>query len=348
MRGVILAATLALAFPVEAQQYYQDEPEPTLEERIQAETETRVWNNYQRRIAPLIASSGHPRDLALAALLQTVASSVQTGAGPSDDISASVRVAADPTVARWLATAIQSDDVVALALAQNQSDSTLRDQALARWIAAEPDNAAPLFANASPSDSDWLARAAATRRFDVHMYDQLRWIQAAFIRYPLTASERLSVRIEEDLSDKEHATIAANAFANMTGPAFQTVTRACGSQTGGPSSQARPVCVHLAEVLTHHSDTSIGRLIGTGMLRGLARTSQERAEADALRRQLDWQNFEWARISEAQPRQGIPQFVELLRNPAITTEQELIERILHEAGSPLTPPRGWQSPYRQN
>lgn len=348
MRGVNLAAALALAlalaFPVVAQPY-QDEPELTLEERIQIETELRVWNNYQRRIAPLVAASGHPRDLAFAVFLQADANPVQTGAGPSGDALPSVPVAADPAVARWLSAALQGGDVVALALSLYQADPALRAQALSRWIAAEPDNAAPLLFHGAPSD--WLERAAGTRRFDLHMYEQVRWMQAALIRHPLTASERASLGIEADVPDEEHAAITAmSLFAAMAAPGFDGLFEACGVQSGRPSSQARPSCVHLAEVLAHHSDNNLARSVGVGLLEQLAATPQARAQAAALRRQLDWQMYEWQRISAAQPREGMPQFARLLRAPGITSEPVLVERILREAGSPLAPPADWQSPYR--
>ena len=69
-------------------------------------------------------------------------------------------------------------------------------------------------------------------------------------------------------------------------------------------------------------------------------------EIQALRRRMDWQMLEWGRIATAQERDGAAQFVRLLGDPSVQTEQDLVERILAEAGVPLDPPAGWQPPRR--
>lgn len=94
------------------------------------------------------------------------------------------------------------------------------------------------------------------------------------------------------------------------------------------------------------SDTGLGTNIGIALLEQVAANGAERAQAQARRRRMDWQMLAWGRAAASQPNGGATQFVRLLRDPSVRSEQDLAERVLEEAGIPLDPPAGWQSPRR--
>lgn len=190
-----------------------------------------------------------------------------------------------------------------------------------------------------------FAEARGLRRFDLHMYDQVRWIQSALLRHPPSASERAVMFGNDGGTIQEYAAMHAMAlWAAVAIPSLQPFSQGCqdGALRATPSRAAD--CAHLARVLVDHSDSSLGRMVGIGMLERMANSASARAEVQALRRRMDWQMLQWGRISSEQPRDGAPQFTRLLADPQVRTEQDLVERILAEAGVPLDPPAGWQPP----
>ncbi|MGY0633508.1 hypothetical protein [Luteimonas sp. A478] len=327
----LLVLLFAVSLPLQAQQ----PSVPAGQVDVQAIAAERVWRNYQQRTAVLLAASGQPRDLALAAILQDMA-----------NIDAEGRIGGDATTAGWRQAAAQKagTDVIAnsMLMMGAEAGGVLREQAARRWAQAEPDNIAPLLLLEGGAEMA-LARARDLRRFDLHMYDQVRWIQSALLRHPPSAAER-SVLMGEGGTVEELAADSAMAlWAAVAIPSLQPLTYACGDGTALRSVPARAAdCAHIARILVGFSDTSLGRMLGIGMLERMAGNASERAEAQALRRRMDWQMSEWGRIASSQERDGVPQFVRLLADPQVRTEQDLIERILAEAGVPLEPPAGWQ------
>lgn len=335
--ALVLALALAACAPSLHAQQPSAQGQPTDAQAVAAE---RVWRNYQQRIAVLLAETGQPRDLALAAVLRDMATGMDAGGGFADDATSNA----------WRQAAAQGAgaDVIAnsMLMMGSESAAALREQAAQRWARAEPDNIAPRLLLEDGADAVF-AEARGLRRFDLHMYDQVRWIQSALLRHPPSATERAVMFGDDGGTLEEYAAISAMAlWAAVAMPSLQPLTQGCedGALRSTPGRAAD--CAHLARVLVDHSDSSLGRMVGIGMLGQMAGSASERAEVQALQRRTDWQMLEWGRISSQQPRDGAPQFVRLLADPQVRTEQDLIERILAEAGVPLDPPAGWQPPRR--
>lgn len=337
MRGrlVLVLALAALAAPLQAQQA----PARAGQVDVQAVAAERVWRNYQRRVAVELAESGQPRELALAAVLQDLANSDEEGEVPDDATTAAWRQAA--------AAAAGADAIANATLVMGaQAGSPLYDQAARRWAQAEPDNLAPRLLLEDGAEIA-LAEAPGLRRFDLHMYEHVRWMQSALQKHPPTANERAVLFEGEDIPLQEHAAISAMAlWAAVAMPSLEPIGEACQGSALRSTPTRAGGCANIARVLVDHSDSSLGRMVGIGMLERMAGNASERAEAQALRRRMDWQMLEWGRIATGQPRDGAAQFVRLLADPQVRTEQDLIERVLAEAGVALEPPAGWQPPRR--
>lgn len=333
-----LALVLAFALAALAPSLHAQQP-PAQAQPIdaQAVAAERVWRNYQQRIAVLLAESGQPRELALAAVLRDMTANDPDGRLPEDAVSSA-----------WRQSATQNAgaDVIAnsMLMMGTEAGAALREQAARRWAQAEPDNIAPRLLLEDGADIVF-AEARSLRRFDLHMYDQVRWIQSALLRHPPSAAERAVMFGNDGGTIEEYAAISASAlWAAVAIPSLQPFSQGCedGALRSTPTRAAD--CAHLARVLVDHSDSSLGRMLGIDMLAGMAGNASEHAEVQALQRRMDWQMLEWGRIAAEQPRDGAPQFARLLGDPGVQTEQDLVERILAEAGVPLDPPAGWQPP----
>ena len=300
----------------------------------------RVARNYHQRIAVEIAGSGQARDLALAAALQDMATAdPEQGSAGDADAQAWRQAAARQAGADVLANAL-------LMMGGGDGIDALREQAARRWAQAEPGNIAPRLFQQDGVDA-LLANAPSFDRFDLHMYDQVRWIQQTLVQHAPTANERSVMFGDEAVPIEEHAAISAmGLWAAVAIPSLQELVQACGGQALRATPTRRADCGHLARTLVGYSDSSLGRMLGIDLLGRMAGDASGRAEAQALRRRMDWQMLEWGRISEQQPRDGAPQFARLLADPQVRTEQDLIERILGEAGVSPYPPTGWQPPRR--
>ena len=78
---------------------------------------------------------------------------------------------------------------------------------------------------------------------------------------------------------------------------------------------------------------------GLAIQRRLAKTPTERAAAQARRRQLEWLMQASAPLGM---QDGGTRFARLLADPSIHSEQQLLQRLLKDAGRPLTPPPCWK------
>lgn len=333
LKPLLFAVLAAASLATQA----QERPDQAVPD-AQAIAAERVARNYHQRIAAQIAGSGQARDLALAAVLRELAV-----ADPRD------RSQADGQAGAWRSAAAGQAGADALAnallmMGSGASDDTVREQAAQRWAQAEPDNIAPLLFQGDGVET-LLAGARGYTRFDLHMYDQVRWIQSKLVQHAPTANEQAVMFGAEAAPVEEHAAISAMAiWAAVAIPSLQELVQACEGPALRATSTRRDDCEYLARILVGASDSSLGRMLGIDMLARMAGNASERAEAQALRRRMDWQMLEWGRISAQQPREGAPQFVRLLADPSVRTEHDLIERILTGAGVPLDPPAGWQPP----
>ena len=90
-----LALVLAFALAALAPSLHAQQP-PAQAQPIdaQAVAAERVWRNYQQRIAVLLAESGQPRELALAAVLRDMTANDPDGRLPEDAVSSAWRQSA--------------------------------------------------------------------------------------------------------------------------------------------------------------------------------------------------------------------------------------------------------------
>ena len=345
----LFAALLCGASAAAAQTPEYDDRQMDAGEAAQLQVMREAVAAYHERTAVELAASGKPRDLAFAANLLQLATQAPRDASPGGD-APSQSSPRDPRVARWLqlASARAGSDVLANMLvlqAADGVDAAIRTQAADRWRQVEQDNLAPLLASGSAVDS-WLPNADAYARWDFHYYEQLRWTQATLAAHPPRADEAAILGGEDLAPDAAAAVTAASILAAVAMPALTPVYAAC----HGDALEATPTraadCHHVGQVAAERSDTSLATSFGLSLLQATGASPAQLAQVQEKRRRQDWRMLEWGRISASQPDQGAAQFARLLRDPAVRSEQDLIDRVLAEAQVPLDPPEGWQPPRR--
>lgn len=352
LRSMPLLLLLPLAGHARAQAPAPGMANPPRQDAVEMQAARSATQAYYARIAPQLAASGQPRQLALAAILLRIATSNWTEGASAAGDAPSQPSPRDPRIDQWrqLALARAGKDVLANALlmqADTPADASLREQAADRWRRLEPDNLAPLYFLAGPVDR-LLADARSTSRFDVHLYDQVRWMRAALEAHPPTAAESAGLLGGEQVPLDEASTSAAMAIAAAVAiPPQQPVRDACRGDALAAAPMRRADCRHVAGVMADHSDNNVAQFIGIGLLKGLATTPQQQADALARQRRMDWRMWQWGKLSAGQLRDGIAQFTRLLDDPGIRGEPELVVRLLADAGIPLEPPPDWQPPRRE-
>lgn len=324
--------------------------------RMQASRE--AMQAWHARMAGELAASGKARELALAATLLALATREPPQDAGVEGDAPSQPAPRDPRIDQWrrLASARAGSDVLANVLLMQAdsgtaADTQVRAEAIERWRMLEPGNLAPrLYAGA---DIDLLlADARLMDRHDMHWYAQARWLQSAFLAHPQTDAERAAIvqaqdAVDEALPPGETAAMAGMGIMLAAAlPGLQPLTEACRDEALSSTPTRREDCRHVAQVMADTSDTGLGTNIGIALLEQVAANGAERAQAQARRRRMDWQMLAWGRAAASQPNGGATQFVRLLRDPSVRSEQDLAERVLEEAGIPLDPPAGWQSPRR--
>lgn len=344
---------LLFAAGAHAQMPPPEAPAMSAEEAARLQAAQQAARAWHARMAVELAASGKARELALAAtLLQLAARNPAPDAGIEGD-APSQPTPRDPRVDQWrrLASARAGSDVIANALLTGADsgapgDAAIRGEAIERWRRLEPDNLQPLLygdANIGPR----LAQARTTKRFDGHLYDQVRWIQSALLAHPPTEAERSAMTFDGDFSPDESAAMRAMGIVlAVAAPPLQPLMEACRGEALSSTPTRADDCRHVARVMADASDAGLGTSVGIRLLEQLATNDAERAQTQARRRRMDWQMLEWGRLSAAQPRDGAAQFVRLLHDPAVHSEQDLLERVLEEGGVALDPPAGWQPPRR--
>jgi len=351
LRAFCLIALLSTAAVARAQEPLPDEEGMTAEEAAQMQAVQDATQAYYTRAAIELAVGDKARDLALAATLLQFATQAPPPDGARASDAPSQPSPQDPRIDEWrrLASTRGGKDVLVDALlmqADTPGNTQRRDQAAERWRRLEPDNLAPLLFTASPA-TDLVAAARTTSRFDLHMYEQVRWMQSALQAHPPGAAERAILSGGEDVPPNEAAAMTAMGIWAAVGiPSMQAVTAACRGDARSSSPTRREDCRHVAQVMADQSDTSIGTSIGIALLQQIAATPEQRLDADERRRRQDWWMLQWGRVASQQPHDGSEQFARLLLDPTIGREQDLIERVLTDAGVALDPPAGWQPPPR--
>lgn len=306
---------------------------------------------YASRVAAGLSRNGDARALAFAALLDRMASAPTGDAMPAGD-APSTRASRDPHAdAQVRAAATQAgDDVVAnllvIAAAGEDGDASLRDASARRWQAADAGNLLPLLFLSMPVDA-LLVEARRATHADMPMYETVRWMASAYLRHPPTADELALLSSGEGQSVADVASLMAMGLWSATvAPDYEALMQACRDDALRATPTRAADCRHVATLLADRAGSALDRSIGLAMLDSLARDAAERSAIDARRLHMDWQMLEWGRVAAQQPDGGAAQFVRLLSDPAVRTEQQLLERVLQEAGVPLAPPAGWRPPRR--
>ena len=302
---------------------------------------------YMQRLATGLARDGGARDLALAALLRRASA---PRAQAPDDPSAPVPPPPDAQAEAWLraAAAKAGDDPVAnrLLMLAAGADDGVRFEAARRWQAAEPDNLMPML-HAGLTVDALLAQARKASRADAGMYPSVRWIASAWQRHPPGAAEQAAMGQGQPVHIDEAAALSAmSLWAASAEPGYDALVEACSQQMLRAMPARRGDCAHVASLLADHSTNIADEHAGLAMLGALASTPAERSDLQARLRRMDWRMLEWGRLGQQQPRYGAEQFARLLADPAIASEQQLVERVLAEGGVAVDPPPGWAPPRR--
>ena len=287
-----------------------------------------AWDAYLYRVAAQLARSGTGRDLAFAAILIDLSPRGKSAAGQAQGWrrAALERAGPDALVYQLLAFKTPEDE------------GAQRAEAARGWLALEPHNFSALMQQALGPEA-LLVAARESRYADMHMYEGVRWMQSAILRHLPTAQERQALGGPPHRAEEGAATTATGIWAAFALPGYKTLLDACRPETLGDAPTREADCRHVAHLLVERSSTVLDQGVGLAVQRRLARTPAGRAEALARRRQLDWLMRESAPL--AMQDGGAP-FVRLLADPSIHSEQQLLERLLKEAGRPLAPPAGWK------
>lgn len=298
---------------------------------------------YSERLALALAETGRPRALAFAALLRE--------AGPPRESDDDGPPPPDPHVRAWRETAFArtgADLPALLLLLAGGDDDPIRAEALARWRQLEPTNLAPWLADAGAPPRQVLEAARTATRVDGHVYAQLRAMLEAYRSHPPLAEEAVLLHDDDGrpMSPDGYAAVHGMGLLAIAMPNLQPLLDFCRETAAvAPTSIQAGDCRRTGELLTT-ADTSLMRALGFALAGAMAADGPARRDVDTARRRFDWQMLEWGRLSLSAPGGGIEDFVRLLRDPAISDEPALVERLLREAGVPLDPPAGWQPPRR--
>lgn len=297
---------------------------------------------YSRRLAGTLAGQGDARSLALAALLRQAEArnAAEEGAEPAPDAQAM----------EWLraANAGAGRDVLAnrLLVAAAAGAEPIAGEAARRWRDTDPGNLHPLLLDGAGPDALLSAARSATRA-DARMYDSVRWIMSAYRKHPPTAQEQALLAGGDDYRVDEAAAIAAmGLWASTARPGFAALFDACSAQALHAVPARRDDCRHAARLLADRSGNVGDEQAGLSMLYALATDAAERAAIAGRLRSLDWRMLQWGEAAQRQPRGGAAQFARLLDDSSIATEQQLVARVLQEAGVSPEPPAGWTPPRR--
>ncbi|TWT19333.1 hypothetical protein FQY83_13335 [Luteimonas marina] len=343
IRRLLLCALLVVPSFAHAQ---HDNVEWGYEASAQEQARADAYRSHALRVADGLADTGGSRELVLAAIQRRSAlTMIRDGDAPS------FRVPPDAEAGAWMraAAARAGDDVIANQLlvgAARGEDSAIRRDAARRWQAAEPDNLMPLLYLDLPTD-ELLVQARRSIHVETHMYDGVRWMVSALLRHPPTPMERAAIADGGPYVAEEAAAISAmGIWLAFVGPNLLPLRQACGDAELRVVPARAADCRHVATLLADRSGSAMEQGIGLLMLRELAGSQAEREAIDVRRKRRDWQMQRWGALAAQQPRDGAEQFVRLLADPAIRTEQQLVERVLQEAGVSLEPPAGWTPPGR--
>ena len=333
---VVLLA--ALATPVLA----QPQPAPSAAELQRARAQADAWQAYALRVAKALGRSDGARDLALAALLDTMARPAEEGAATPTAEAAGWR---ERTAARGAGDAITQQLLLAAGIAGN--DGAAVATAARRWQALDPGNLAPLLLQGLEPEA-LLAAAAGARHHALDPYPLQRWVAGVLRRHPPGAAEWAAFGDGPRPSAEAYAAGWAASLQALLAPDYRAVLGACTGRQLRVAGRAE-ACRHLSSLLLARPQTALDERIGLSMARALTRSAAERAPLDARRRGVDWRQEQMAALAMAEGAATgqAEAFARLLADPAIDTEDALVRRALADAGLAQEPPAGWRAPWEQ-
>jgi len=339
MAGLVVLAVSGTAFTADGEAHLGREAAAI---RVDEDGQFASHRAYLRRTAEALARSDTPRELALAAWLRQTAEAMP----PPPDAEYGRRTmytAPDPVANAWRRRAAQSagDDVIAnmLLVAGARRPDAISQTAARRWADAEPHNIAPLLLTDAPIGIQ-LEAAARRPHYDSGFYSTVRWIRDALVAHPADTLTRAHFAGNHALTPPVHATMLATTLwvGGQTAPRLARINAAC--TPGRMDTVRRSHCETLASRL-QSSDAALTRLLGTALGSRLAVHEDEVAAIESLRRDTAWRTHA---LQLARQGDGVLQFDRLLDDASLLTELQLQDRMLADAGLPVTPPAGWTPP----
>lgn len=305
-----------------------------------------LWHHHimSQRTATALAETGEPRNLAVAALILEIIGDRNEAKCPAD-----AEAARD--VERWRREALAGagQDITALALIALgkgcPAAMAQRHEAVTRWQALEPGNLTPWFRDEA-AGMQILRRIDQFDRVESHRFAQARAFGDALLD-PRVPRDDMWSEMPADASAGDLAIIdawsaLATGFVSLSAnwePGFAVVSPC---RAAKPAAPDRPACLKLGRLLASRSDTLLDQLYGDSILRGIADSAEEVAEADARALNRSWQSFQWSQHG-AEVR--LPLERRIYSDPAITTEIEANHAINAALGVDETPPPGWKPPF---
>lgn len=320
-----------------------------------------MLQTYHLQLAQVVATDGSARGLALAAVLRT------DGLDRSLESPADTQVLAwrDAAIARGAQSGIDDPLVLWLAYTVSGDEPALRRSLLQRWMSVEPDNLLPRMVALEPERGAQIGPEGyplpqaffdglpAAGRFDQHYADMLRLVLAAVRRSPpgetlMQALQQLNVGIYGNgVTDADDYALEMGSMLWASGPAgqYRPLVLGCDAKRMASFADRRKDCRLLGRILHDRSDTIIGQIFGTLLLRLAAADAAEREAAGRLRRRLDWL-LDRSRAIADHPSTRSEGTLPLLLGKEPLTEVKLLEAGLRAAGVQVEPPSCWTSRYR--
>lgn len=289
-------------------------------------------------LADGVAALGDPAALAFAALLRDStmdAMRINGGAAPT--------VAMDPQVQRWRDEADRrggSEITTLLMLLYLERGDTPQKRALvARWRRLEPRNLVPLLYEAAPG-TDLLPVASTASVSDAHYDDVLRAFVDALSRVSSPVLSRLHAAESDKSLEEFKLTLAMSFWAAVALPPMHAITAPCREEP--LAAQRRAQCLHIARVLWHRSDILVFDMVGASIVRRLSDAVEEKAAAEAFRREYEWLSLRMADAYDKDSRSYSKRFMHWLFAIQDVTERGMLRQLVVEAGFPPAPPAGWR------
>ncbi|MET0718938.1 MAG: hypothetical protein ABWY34_11150 [Pseudoxanthomonas sp.] len=303
-----------------------------------------AMRDYLQRLASALVSRGDARSLALASIIGESEATRSWMDGKSMMFVESKDGPHDASGLRHSALASAGDDVLVYVLllsGTSESGRQSRADAAARWAQLETDNLAPALALGSgvevlPPTLDTYGR------MDLHYVEQLRWIVDSVLADPPTSAEAKALYVGQVNTADKFASLLATGLWAMTSLPFGELVRSCKGEALHAEDSRRERCRRVAGVLSENSDTLLGRAIGLAMQANVAEEGERPLIAERRRRH-DWQMTQWALISAENETKNSNEFLRRVEDPRNSSEIDVMDMMLAEAGIPSAPPAGWKS-----